>query len=125
MLRTLTEGAEFSQSVNFYSDLVRAKSIAYPVAAKPYRTTAGETKTLAQIYGIKEKDPRVANARAGNVLIDNISSSIYSRSGVDWTFSWLDGSARRETDSPATSSRSSTRTVESVDSSKGRRSAYS
>ena len=82
MLRTLTEGAEFSQSVNFYAALVQAKSIAYPVAAKQYKTVTGETKTLAQIYAIEETDPRVAVAKAGDRLIEDVSSSIYSRSGV-------------------------------------------
>lgn len=81
-LRALVASSELSQSVNFYSDLVKAKSIAYPVAAKTYTTSKGERKTLSQIYGIDGKDQRVANMSAGDRLIEDVSSSIYSRSGV-------------------------------------------
>ena len=81
-LRAFASRAEFSQSVNFYSDLVKAKSITYPVAAKTYTTSGGQKQTLAQIYGIEETDPRKANVKAGDRLIGDIASSIYSRSGV-------------------------------------------
>ena len=81
-LRAFAAASEFSQSVNFYSDLVKAKSVAIPVAAKTYTTAAGERKTLAQVYEIDDRDPRRANALAVNRLIDDVSSSIYSRSGV-------------------------------------------
>lgn len=81
-LRALQQSSALSQSVNFYSDLVKAKSVVYPVAARTYLTSRGERKSLAQIYGIDERDPRIANALAGDRLISEVSSSIYSRSGV-------------------------------------------
>ena len=81
-LRAFAQSSEFSQSVNFYSDLVRAKSITYPVAEKAYTTADGQKKSLAQIYGIEEKDPARAAAMAGERLINDVNSSIYSRSGV-------------------------------------------
>lgn len=81
-LRVFQQSSQFAQSVNFYSDLVKAKSVAYPVAAKTFLTSRGERKSLAQIYGIDEKDPRVANALAGDRLLSEVSSNIYSRSGV-------------------------------------------
>ena len=81
-LRVFQQGQQFSQSVNFYSDLVKAKSVAYPVAARTYVTSKGERKSLAQIYGIDDKDQRIANALAGDRLITDVSSSVYSRSGV-------------------------------------------
>ena len=52
-LRAFAQSSEFSQSVNFYSDLVKAKSIALPVAAKTYTTSDGQKKSLAQVYGIE------------------------------------------------------------------------
>ncbi len=81
-LRAFASASEFSQSVNFYSDLVVAKSVMYPVAAKTYTTSSGQKQTLAQIYGIDEPDLKRANSLAGDRLIENVSSSIYSRSGV-------------------------------------------
>lgn len=81
-LRAFASASEFSQSVNFYSDLVKAKSVAIPVAAKTYTTAGGQKKTLAQVYEIEESDPKRANALAADRLIKDVSSSIYSRSGV-------------------------------------------
>ena len=81
-LRAFAQSSEFSQSVNFYSDLVKAKSIALPVAAKTYTTSDGQKKSLAQVYGIEEQDPQKATAMAAERLIEDIGSSIYSRSGV-------------------------------------------
>jgi uncharacterized protein involved in exopolysaccharide biosynthesis len=81
-LRAFAQTAEFQQSVNFYSDLVKAKSVLYPIAEKTYVTSTGEKKTLAQVYGIDAKDARTANTLAGDRLISDVSSSIYSRSGV-------------------------------------------
>ena len=81
-LRAFAQSSEFSQSVNFYSDLVKAKSITYPVAEKTYTTADGQKKSLAQVYAIDEKDPAKAAAMAGERLINDVNSSIYSRSGV-------------------------------------------
>ena len=81
-LRAFASASEFSQSVNFYSDLVKAKSVTSPVASKTYTTSAGQKQTLAQIYGIEETDPRKATTLASLRLIEDISSNIYSRSGV-------------------------------------------
>lgn len=81
-LRAFASAAEFSQSVNFYADLVRARSVAYAVAAKPYTTSDGKRTTLAALYGIDDPDPRRATVLAGDRLISDVSSSIYSRSGV-------------------------------------------
>ena len=81
-LRAFAAASEFSQSVNFYSDLVKARSVAIPVAAKTYTTATGEKKTLAQVYEIDDPDPRVANSLAVDRLIKDVSSEIYSRSGV-------------------------------------------
>jgi uncharacterized protein involved in exopolysaccharide biosynthesis len=81
-LRAFAQSSEFSQSVNFYSDLVKAKSITYPVAARTYTTSGGQKQTLAQIYEIEEPDSRKAAAMAGERLIGDVSSTIYSRSGV-------------------------------------------
>jgi uncharacterized protein involved in exopolysaccharide biosynthesis len=81
-LRAFAAASEFSQSVNFYSDLVKARSVAIPVAAKTYTTAAGEKKTLAQIYEIDDPDPRRASSLAVDRLIKDVSSEIYSRSGV-------------------------------------------
>ena len=81
-LRAFAQSSEFSQSVNFYSDLVKAKSITYPVAGKTYTTSDGQKKTLAQIYEIDETDPRKSAAMAGERLIGDVGSNIYSRSGV-------------------------------------------
>src|SRR5688500_10642749 len=81
-LRAFAAASEFSQSVNFYSDLVKARSVAIPVAAKTYTTSTGEKKTLAQIYEIDDPDPRRATSLAVSRLIKDVSSEIYSRSGV-------------------------------------------
>ncbi len=81
-LRAFTSASEFSQSVNFYSDLVKAKSVAIRVAAKPYTTSSGQKKTLAQVYEIDDPDQQRADAMAADRLIRDVSSSIYSRSGV-------------------------------------------
>ena len=81
-IRALQQASQFSQSVNFYADLVKAKSLVYPVAAKTYMTSDGKRHTLAEIYGIGEKDRMIADRIAGDRLIDDISSSVYSRSGV-------------------------------------------
>ncbi len=81
-LRAFASSAEFSQSVNFYSDLARAKSVALPVAAKPYTTSSGQKRSLAQVYEIEEPDQKRAIALAADRLIKDVSSSIYSRSGV-------------------------------------------
>jgi uncharacterized protein involved in exopolysaccharide biosynthesis len=81
-LRAFAQSSEFSQSVNFYSDLPKAKSIALPVAEKTYTTADGQKKTLAQIYEIEETDPRKATTLAAERLIDDVASTIYSRSGV-------------------------------------------
>ena len=81
-LRAFASAAEFSQSVNFYADLVKARSVTHAVAAKPYTTSGGQQTTLAAIYGIEEPDPGRAATRAGDRLIQDVSSNIYSRSGV-------------------------------------------
>jgi uncharacterized protein involved in exopolysaccharide biosynthesis len=81
-LRAFAAAGEFSQSVNFYADLVKAKSIVLPVAAKTFTTADGQKKTLPQIYGITHSDPRAAMTIAAERLIDDIASNIYSRSGV-------------------------------------------
>ncbi len=81
-LRAFVSASEFSQSVNFYSDLVKAKSVALPVAAKSYATSGGLQKSLAEVYGIDEPDQKRAIVLAADRLINDVSSSIYSRSGV-------------------------------------------
>ena len=81
-LRAFAQSVDFGQTVTFYSDLVKAKSVTHPVAAKTYVTSTGEKKTLAEVYGIEAKDERTANFMAGDRLISDVSSSIYSRSGV-------------------------------------------
>lgn len=79
---SIAGAAEFSQSIVFYADLVKAKSILIPVARKTYTTAAGARTTLAFLYGIEEKDSAVAAVRAATRLISDISSTIYSRSGL-------------------------------------------
>lgn len=78
----IAAAAEFSQSIVFYADLVKAKSILVPVARKTYTTAAGERTTLATLYGIEEKDSGTAGRRAADRLIRDVSSTIYSRSGL-------------------------------------------
>src|SRR5688500_1475243 len=83
---SLTSGiaaaAEFSQSIVFYSDMVKSKTILAAVARKPYTTAEGARTTLAAMYGIKESDPRIAPGLAAERLLTDVSSSIYSRSGM-------------------------------------------
>ncbi|MEO8192563.1 MAG: GNVR domain-containing protein [Gemmatimonadales bacterium] len=81
---SLAAAAEFSTSIIFYSDLVRAKTILVPVARKSYATvdSRGLKAPLAAVFGIKEKNPDVAAALAADQLFRDVSSSIYSRSGV-------------------------------------------
>lgn len=81
---SLAAAADFSQSIVFYSDLVKAKTILVPVASKSYATTdsRGVKRPLAGIFGIEEKNPRAAALQAADRLFKTVSSSIYSRSGV-------------------------------------------
>ncbi len=74
--------AEFSQSIVFYSDLVRSRVVLLAVAKKSYATSAGKTQSLAQIFGIKARTPAVGAVLAVPELRSNVSSDIYSRSGV-------------------------------------------
>jgi uncharacterized protein involved in exopolysaccharide biosynthesis len=81
---SLAAAAEFSQSIVFYSDLVKAKAILVPVAAQSYETSdsKGVKRPLAEIMGIKASSPRAGAIAAANELIPYVSSTIYSRSGI-------------------------------------------
>ena len=81
---SLMAAADFSQSIVFYSDLVRAKAILVPVAAKSYATenSRGVKRPLAEVLGIEAKSPRAGAIMAADKLFSTVSSSIYSRSGV-------------------------------------------
>lgn len=81
-IRAFAAPTEVAQSIVFYSDLVRARSILIPVAERTYRTSDGRQRTLAQIYGIEEKSARVAATRAAARLVSDVSSTIYPRSGI-------------------------------------------
>jgi uncharacterized protein involved in exopolysaccharide biosynthesis len=80
---TLLAAQDFSQTIVFYSDLIKAKAILVNVAAKSYETTKskGVKRPLAEIYGIKAKTPRGAAILAADRLYPLVSSTIYSRSG--------------------------------------------
>ena len=81
---TLAAAQDFAQSIVFYSDLVRARTILVSVAAKEYETvdSKGVKRPLADILGLKAKSPRAAAMLAGEELLSQVSSSIYSRSGT-------------------------------------------
>ncbi|MEO8576854.1 MAG: GNVR domain-containing protein [Gemmatimonadales bacterium] len=81
---TLAAAQDFSQSIVFYSDLVKAKSILVNVAARSYETSAskGVKRPLAEIFGIKAKSPRAGALLAAERLFPVVSSIVYSRSGT-------------------------------------------
>jgi len=81
---SLAAAAEFSQSIIFYGDLVRAKTILVPVAERTYETVGskGVRKPLAEILGIESSTPRGAAIMTANYLKPYIASNIYSRSGI-------------------------------------------
>lgn len=80
----IAAAAEFSQSIVFYSDLVPARTILVAAAKETYLTSdsRGRKRTLAEIYGIEEKNPDVAAVLAAERLAPDVSSNIYSRSGI-------------------------------------------
>ncbi|HEX2721299.1 MAG TPA: GNVR domain-containing protein [Gemmatimonadaceae bacterium] len=81
---SLSASADFGQSIVFYSDLVKAKTILVAVASRTYQTvdSKGARRPLAQIFGIKAKTPHAAAILAAGRLFPVVSSTIYSRSGM-------------------------------------------
>jgi len=80
---TLAAAQDFSQTIVFYADLIKSKTILLAVAAKSYETvdSKGVKRPLAEVFGIKAKSPRAGVILAADRLIPVVSSSIYSRSG--------------------------------------------
>ena len=81
---TLAAAQDFSQSIVFYSDLVKAKAIILRVAEKSYATvdSKGVKRPLYEIFGIKAKSPRAGAVLAAQRLFPVVSSMTYSRSGT-------------------------------------------
>ena len=81
---TLSAAQDFSQSVVFYADLVKSKTILLAVAARSYETvdSKGVKRPLAEVLGVKAKSPRAGVIFAADRLFPVVSSSIYSRSGT-------------------------------------------
>lgn len=81
---SLAAAAEFSQSIIFYGDLVRARTILLPVAERSYETVGskGVKRPLPEILGIKSATRRGAAILTANYIKPYIASNIYSRSGI-------------------------------------------
>ena len=81
---SLTAAQDFTQSINFYSDLVKAKAILVNVAARSYETvdSKGVKRPLHEVFGIKAKSPRAGAILAADRLFPVVSSMMYSRSGT-------------------------------------------
>ena len=81
---TLAAAQDFGQSIVFYSDMVRARTILVAVAAKDYETldSKGAKRPLADVMGLEAKSPRAAAMLASEELLSQVSSNIYSRSGT-------------------------------------------
>jgi uncharacterized protein involved in exopolysaccharide biosynthesis len=81
---SLAAAAEFSQSIVFYGDLVRAKTILVPVAERSYETvdSKGAKRPLPEILGIKSPTRRGAAIQAAEYMKPYVASNIYSRSGI-------------------------------------------
>ncbi len=81
---SLAASAEFSQSIIFYGDLVRARTILVPVAERSYETVGskGVKRPLPELMGISSSTPRGAAILTADYLKPYVASSIYSRSGI-------------------------------------------
>ncbi len=81
---TLAAAQDFGQSVVFYSELAKSKTILLAVAEKSYVTanSKGAKRPLVEILGIEAETPRGAAMLAADRLFPVVSSTIYSRSGI-------------------------------------------
>lgn len=74
-----------SESVSFYLDLVTSRTILGPVARRPYTTGSPGgpvTMSLAEAYGIRDNDPRVALSRTIDALRSSISTQASGRTEI-------------------------------------------
>lgn len=80
----LTMGSfDENQSLAFYGDLVTSGVILGPVSRKAYRSSPrGSERPLASFFGIEEKNPDIAAARAQEELRSRISVTTTPRTGV-------------------------------------------
>jgi uncharacterized protein involved in exopolysaccharide biosynthesis len=81
---TLAAYAEFSQSVVFYAELAKAKTIIRAIAGRNYATmnSGGRKVPLAAAFGITARDPQAAAGLAADRLSTRVATSISTRSGM-------------------------------------------